>query len=185
MSEQSGSTAGTTRAVAALLAHVLGWEKSVEVVSGAARRLGFKDGTIGPDERQAILEDLSMEAGIVGVTARYALSRVGVSRSDAQPISSVPPVSPHPASIAPDSSAAVRLAATIGVHEVIGPLAAVMGQDKAEAAVLAGLKRLGLPRERLDREQASRLVDDLGRQEGHVGATARFVRARVLAKFSL
>src|SRR5690349_1156527 len=111
MSDQSGAGAGTTRAVAALLAHVLGWDKSAEVVAGAARRLGFKDGSIGPDERQAILEDLSMEMGIVGVTARYALSRVGVSRSsDSQPISSIPPVSSHPSSIAPDSSAALRLA---------------------------------------------------------------------------
>lgn len=184
MWDQSGITAGTTRAVATQLAPMLGWEKSVEVVTGAVRRLGFKDGELGPDERKAILEDLALESGLVGVTARYALTRTTVSRSDDHAIT-LPPTSPRAAALSapPDSSAAARLAATVGVHEVVGELAPLMGVDKAELAVQSGLKRLGLPRERLDRDQANRLCDELCRQEGHVGITARFVRPRVLAKF--
>ena len=179
MTEQSGS--GTVRALAATLAATLGWEKSVDVVADAARRLGIADGAIGSDERLAILEDLALERGLVGVTARYALSRSGVSRSDMHPVT-IPPSSPRPAP-APDSSAAALLAATVGVHEVVASLSALMGQDKGEPAVLGALKRLGLPRERLDRDQTTYLLDDLSRQEGHVGTTARFVRARIMAKF--
>ncbi|MFT3776630.1 MAG: hypothetical protein QM820_65660 [Minicystis sp.] len=166
--------------MAALLAQTLGWEKSVEAVIDAMRRLGFKDGSIGPEERKAILEDLALESGIVGMTARYAISRTGISRSDTHALS-VPPSSQRSTAV-PDSSAAARLAATIGVHEVVAQLAALMGQDKGEAAVLAGIKRLGLPRERLEREQLVRLLDDLCRQEGHTGTTARFVKPRILNK---
>jgi hypothetical protein len=180
-SEQSGSGPGTARAVAAALAPTLGWEKSIEVVTGAARRLGFQEGALGPDERKAILDDLAQEPGIVGVTARYALSRSGISRPDMVAVT-IPPSSPRPG-VAPDASAASRLAATLGVHEVVAQLAPLMGADKGEAVVRAGLARLGLPRdERLDREQLGRLLDDLCRQEGHTGTTARFVRARILAK---
>jgi hypothetical protein len=162
---------------------MLGWEKSVEAVAGAVRRLGLKDGALGPDERRAILEDLALEAGLVGVTARYALTRAAGSRPDMQ-AATIPPASPRPAtpSVPPDSSASALLAATLGVHEVIGQLAPLMGADKAELAVHGCLKRLGLPRERLDREQAARLWDELCRQEGHTGITARFVRPRVMAK---
>lgn len=179
MSEQSGP--GTVRALAASLAGTLGWERSVEVVSDAARRLGIADGSIGSDERKAILEDLALERGIVGVTARYALSR-SISRTDMQAIT-IPPSSPRPVP-PPDSSAAALLAGTLGVHEVVSSFASLMGQDKGEPAVLGAIKRLGLPRERLDREQAMYLLDDLCRQEGHVGTTARFVKPRIMAKFS-
>jgi hypothetical protein len=168
-----------TRTVAAMLAPTLGWDRSVEVVVGALRRLGLKDEDLRNEERRAILEDLAMEAGIVGVTARYALSRVGGgSRPDHKSVSIPPSSIPTP-----DSSAAQRLAATLPVHELVAQLATMMGTEKSEATVLAGLKRLDLPRERLDREQVGRLLDDLGRQEGLVGITVRFVRPKIVARF--
>jgi hypothetical protein len=174
--------------MAAMLAPMLGWDKAVEVVASAVRRLNLKEGELGPDERKIILEDLSMETGLVGVTARYVLSRGGISTSGAKAVTvppsaapqSAPPSSPRPA---PESSAAARLAATVGVHEVVAQLAVLLGQDRTETIVLATLKRLGLPRERLDREQATRLLDELGRQEGHLGSSARFVKPRVLGRF--
>jgi len=113
------------------------------------------------------------------VTARYALSRVGGGSRSGMKAVSVPPSSGAP----PDSSAAARLTATVPVHEVIAHLATMMGAEKSEATVLAALKRLDLPRERLDREQAGRMLDDLGRQEGLVGITVRFVRPKILARF--
>jgi hypothetical protein len=178
MSDQ-GATGTMTRAVAAMLAPTLGWERSVEVVSGAIRRLGLKDESADIEDRRTILEDLALEQGIVGVTARYALSRTGFgSRPDHKTVS-VPPSS----GAAPESSASARLAATLGVHELVGQLATMMGPDKSETTVQAALKRLDLPRERLDREQATRLLDDLGRQEGLVGITVRFVRGKILARF--
>jgi hypothetical protein len=77
----------------------------------------------------------------------------------------------------------VRLVATIGVHEVLAQLAPLLGADKAEAAVQAASRRLNLPRERLDAEQVSRLLDELGHQDGVVGMAARFTRGRVMARF--
>jgi hypothetical protein len=62
MSEQS-ATGAMTRAVAAMLAPTLGWDRSVEVVVGALRRLGLKDEDLGSEERRAVLEDLSHERG--------------------------------------------------------------------------------------------------------------------------
>lgn len=179
MSEQSGSGAGTAWALAALMAPTLGWERSLEVVTGAARRLGFKESSIGADERKVILEDLSLEPGLVGVTARYVLSRTSISKPEMQATS--PPSSRRP-TLPPESSASARLAATIGVHEVVAQLASLMGHDKAERAVVAGLRLLALPRERLEHDQLARLLDDLCRQEGHTGSSARFVKPRILAK---
>lgn len=175
------SGSGTARAVAAKIAPMLGWDRAVEVVSDAMRRLGLKDGALSSEDTKAILEDLTHEQGLIGVTARYALSRArspSGSRSDLQAMT---PPSSRPS---PESGAAALLVATVGVHEMIAQLAALMGEDKGEAVVLAALKRLGLPRDRLDREETTRLLDDLCRQEGHVGTTARFVRARVMAKFT-
>jgi hypothetical protein len=88
---------------------------------------------------------------------------------------------PPPSETAPASAV---LVATIGLHEVSAQLAPLLGADKAEAALQASLRRLGLPRDRFDHEQTVRLLDDLGHQDGVVGMTVRFVRGRVLARFS-
>jgi hypothetical protein len=62
-------------------------------------------------------------------------------------------------------------------------LAPLLGPDKTDSALGAAVRRQGLPRERLDREQTVRLFDDLGHQDGVIGMAARFVRPRVLALF--
>jgi len=169
------------RKVVALLAPMLGWERSEELVGAAVRRLRLDESALDPEHVVSILEDLSLEEGIVGVTARFMLSRgQGSARGDLPPSSKPPAPSIAPP---PDSSSAAVLATTIGVHEVVAQLTPLLGADKTEAAVQAGLRRLGLPRERLDREQAGRLLDDLGHQDGVVGMTVRFARGRVLGRF--
>jgi hypothetical protein len=84
-----------------------------------------------------------------------------------------------------DTPASVRLVGTIGLHEVKVQLAPLLGADKTDSALDAAVRRQALPRERLDREQAIRLLDDLGHQDGVVGMAARFVRPRVLALFAV
>jgi len=177
----SDSGSGTARTVAAKIAPMLGWERAMEVVNDAVRRLGLKDGTLSNADLKAILEDLTHEVGLVGVTARYALSRLGSPSGSRADLQAITPPSSRPS---PDTSAAALLVATVGVHEVVAQLAALMGDDKGEAVVQAAIKRLGLPKDRFDREETTRLFDDLGRQEGHVGSTARFVCPRVMAKFA-
>jgi hypothetical protein len=171
---------GVTRAVAALLAPSLGWTRSHELVAATLRRLCLDEATLEPDDARLILADLALEEGMVGVTARIALSRSGGPRSDGGPAStrSIPP----PASVPPDSSSAV-LVTTIGLHEITAQLAPLLGAAKTESVLNTAVRRLGLPRERLDREQAGRLLDDLGHQDGVVGMTVRFARGRVMARF--
>lgn len=185
MSAQRSVATGpmTARAVAALLAPTAGWEKSEEAVGATLRRLGLGAAELTPAQVTEVLEDLAVEKGIVGVTARVVLSRNKASSPEMQAVSLRPP----PPSAPPDelAPASVRLAATIGVHEVVAQLAPLMGADKASAAVQAALLYLGLPRERLDPEQTSRLLDELGHQDGVVGMTARFARGRVMARFGL
>jgi hypothetical protein len=158
----------------------VGWEKSQEAVGATLRRLGYDGARLSADQVTKVLEDLAMEQGMVGVTARVILSRAPISPTDAEatrppPVLTVPPDDSLPASF--------RLAATIGVHEVLGQLSPLLGADKAEAAVQASLRRHALPRERLDAEQVTRLLDDLGHQDGVVGMAARFAKSRVLARF--
>jgi len=167
------------RGVAARLVPTLGWERSVEVVLATVRKLRCDETNLSASDVQLILEDLSLEGGIVGVTARVALSRSGASRSN---MSAVVPQStmPPPSESAPASAVLVT---TIGLHEISAQLAPLLGADKAEAALQASLRRLSLPRDRFDQEQTVRLLDDLGHQDGVVGMTVRFVRGRILARF--
>jgi hypothetical protein len=164
----------------------VGWEKSQEAVSATIRRLGLDGDELDSDQVTRVLEDLALEEGIIGVTARVLLTKASknsTSRPDMAPPSTTTP--PPPSAPSDDAPASVRLAATIGVHEVIAQLAPLLGADRAEAAIHATLRKLGLPRERIDHEQAVRLLDDLGHQDGLIGMTVRFARTRVLARFAL
>ncbi len=183
MAATRGAASGpaTARTVAALLAPTVGWEKSEEAVAATLRRLSLDGDDLSPTEVQSVLEDLALEQGMVGVTARVVLSRNQAAQAEPT-VSSLRP--PPPSGPTDDSApASVRLSATIGVHEVLTQLAPLLGADKADASVQAALRRLGLPRERLDIEQAMRLLDDLGHQDGVVGMAARFARGRVMARF--
>jgi hypothetical protein len=179
-----GADPMNARAVVALLAPTVGWERSEEAVAASVRRLGLDAGRLSPDQVRQLLEDLAMEQGMVGVTARVVLTRKNPSRGDIPVVTMSPPpsVSTYPP---PDDSApaSVRLVGTIGLHEVKAQLGPLLGADKTDAAIDAAVRRQGLPRERLDREQTVRLLDDLGHQDGVVGMAARFVRPRVLALF--
>jgi hypothetical protein len=164
------------RSLAGLLAPTVGWKKSHEAVDATLRRLGYDGDRLSPEKVTKVLEDLAMEEGMVGVTARVILSRANADAS--RPAFPSPPV-PQDDSL----PASFVLAATIGVHEVLAQLSPLLGADKAEAAVQASLRRHALPRDRLDAEQVTRLLDDLGHQDGVVGMAARFARSRVLARF--
>jgi hypothetical protein len=59
----------------ALLAHALGEEKSEEVIVASARKLAIDDTAFNRQEALSILEELSTERGVVGVTAKFAKAR--------------------------------------------------------------------------------------------------------------
>jgi hypothetical protein len=251
----------TPRAIVSLLAPTLGWDKSWDLVSVAMRKLGLLDGDLTFPEAYDVLDTLALEAGIVGVTARFARSRVVASQSfeprkePAAPAPRKPAptasgfdraegpfsvglqvtaagmhVAPSPASAerapssvrAPGSSGGghrprVQSAVieappsssgrahqsldtappssrvrpplsqprgpTLAMREIAPLLAHTMGEEKGMEAIVWGVRRLGLPDDRLDREQAVTLFELLAQQEGLVGITARFAKARLHLKF--
>ncbi len=63
-------------------------------------------------------------------------------------------------------------------------LAASLGREKAEEAVVTAAERLGLQGDAYDRDQTLRILDLLAVESGLVGVVARFAKARVLLKFA-
>jgi hypothetical protein len=170
----------TTRAVVALLAATLGWEMSEERVGAAMRRLGMSGGSLSHDQGMAILDELAKEPGMVGVTARFAKSRADLAGSF-EPVSSRRPASQDEPT--PSSAPARPTKSTLSLREIVPMLSHAVGQEKGHEAILAGVRRLGLPEDRLDRDQAGFLFEDLAAQGGLVGITARFAKARLILAF--
>ncbi|HJL17749.1 MAG TPA: hypothetical protein RMH99_18940 [Sandaracinaceae bacterium LLY-WYZ-13_1] len=65
--------------LARLLSASVGDEKASGAVRDAARRLGLT-GPLSRDEALDVLEAVAEEGGIVGVTARFAKSRIHLAR---------------------------------------------------------------------------------------------------------
>jgi hypothetical protein len=64
------------RELVLLLSHSIGLEKAEECVSEAIRGLGLSPVALSRDDALAVLELLAGQPGIIGVTARFAKSRV-------------------------------------------------------------------------------------------------------------
>lgn len=68
---------GVTRAdLAKLLAQALGNEKAVDAVSKAAQKLGLRRERFDKNEALSVLEQIAQTPGLVGITARFAKSRL-------------------------------------------------------------------------------------------------------------
>jgi hypothetical protein len=177
----NGGGQTTARTVIALLASTLGWEVSEERVTHAMRVLGLTGPTLAHRQGLAILDELAKEPGMVGVTARFARSRADLSGSF-EPASSRRPSIPDdgpPSSVSP----VAKRPSTLALRELVPLLSHAVGQEKAHDAILAGVRRLSLPEDRLGRDQAALLFEDLAQQGGLVGVTARFAKARLILLF--
>ena len=204
----------TARDLGSLLAPTLGWEKSVSLVVDTARAMGYRADWLSRADGIAILTQLGREKNIVGVAARFACARFEAptgasaapsSRSAAgrdapeapagDAISSgVEPRSnvADTAAAAPESApaqasgpaAVPRSGVLLPLRTLAEFLAQTIGLEKAEATLVETAQRMGLPVDRLDRDQAARLLEDLSQREGLVGISARFAKARMLLKFS-
>jgi hypothetical protein len=149
-----------------LLSSALGQEKSEEVVVSAARELGYAPSTsYSADETRAIFERLSLVAGLVGVVARFAISRGDVEKlaARARPSQQQKVASPKPTAT-----------------DLIPLLAPAIGVEKAREAIENGCARLGLDPKSLTSENAIAVLDLLAKAEGIVGVVARFAKARYL-----
>lgn len=164
-----------------LLAPMLGWEKSSEVVSVALSRRASSHGELPVDDALALLEELAAQPGMVGIAARYATTRLTAQRAstDVPP----PPSGGAPSSGVVPASSRARLLA-LDVRDIVELFSSVMGRDKGEVVVSAATRKLGLPGDRLDKAQALALVDHLASEPGAVGLCARFAKARLILRFA-
>jgi len=176
------------RILVSLFAPTLGWDKSEETIGLALSRLGLKATLLTAAQALAVLDDLATERGIVGVTARFVRSRGDFHRALGPPsertgvreVTAARGSDPGPISRREPRRDQGKLA----VREIVPLLANTIGQEKAEEAVVAAIRRLGLPDEQLDLAQAILLFDALAGQPGLVGVTSRFAKARLILKFS-
>ncbi|HEY8074899.1 MAG TPA: hypothetical protein VIF62_12335 [Labilithrix sp.] len=149
-----------------LLSSALGQEKSEEVVVSAARELGIPAGnTYSAEEMRAIFQRLVTVEGLVGVVARFAISRGDVDRLARTARSSTP------------QRAAQQSSSTIDLIPLLAP---AIGVEKAREAIESGAARLGLDAKSLSQDQALAVLELLAKAEGIVGVVARFAKARFL-----
>jgi hypothetical protein len=151
--------------LAMLLASALGLEKSIEVVLTAARSIGLSGNAYSHEEARAIFEALSQVEGLVGVVARFA-----VSRGDLEIV----------LSRAPPSVRAMRTLPAPEEIDLVSLLAPALGTEKARDATLAAAAKLGLDASSLSRDGALAVLEDLAQKEGIVGVVARFAKTRFL-----
>jgi len=171
----------TVRSLIEMLAASLGWEKSAEVVDAAVMRLKYPQVLVTPEQASDILAELAKSRGMVGVTARFARSRMGL------PIPSA--ASSRASSSGPTTSKAVAatsnrgMARSILIGELVKLLSGTEGQERAEEAVLDAIRRLRLPSRALSRNQTLAVLDDLASRTGPMAVTANFAKARAILLF--
>ena len=158
-----------------LLSSALGQEKSDEVVAHAARELGVPGGTFSADEARAIFTRLSTADGLVGVVARFA-----VTRGDVEKLASKARPSSQSRIAAPDSGPHSSQRVPIAYVDLLSLLAPALGAEKARDATEAAANKLGLDAYRLTKDDALRVLEVLAATEGIVGVVARFAKARFL-----
>lgn len=173
----------TVRSLIEMLAATLGWEKSAEVVNAAVQRLGLPPVVVSSTQGAAVLSELAKAPGMVGVTARFARSRMELNGSPSAPLSGRTSVAPAASRDEAPPSSLRSVARSLLVGELVGLLASTVGQERAEEAVLEVVRRLGLPPRALSRDQTMLVLDDLAARAGLVGVTARFAKARAILLF--
>lgn len=166
--------------IAVLLASALGQDKSDEVVTTAARALGITRTAYTGEDVRAIFEKLVKIDGLIGVVARFAVSRRDVERLITRAESMVSPQIGRPDFAAAMGSAPARrgVTATVDILPLIAP---ALGVEKARDAIEAAAARRGVDiATGLSHTGALAVLDEMTKVEGIVGVVARFAKARFL-----
>lgn len=153
----------------------------MEIVTTTARSLGISRPDLGAEDVRAVFDKLVKVEGLVGVVARFAISRGDVDKLIARTPRLPPsqqigrpafrvsaPVPPRPG-LVPDTVDIVHL------------LAPALGAEKAREAIEQAAARRGVDvATGLSRAGAMAVLDEMTAVEGIVGVVARFAKARFL-----
>jgi hypothetical protein len=169
--------------IAVLLASALGQDKSDEVVASAARAAGISRTAYQGDDIRGIFEKLVKAEGLVGVVARFAVSRGDVEKL----IARVPrtPARPHTAnsdrySGSPDAGSPHSLPPSVAI-DIMHLIVPALGTEKARDAIEQAATRRGVDLAKgLTYNGALTVLDEMTKIEGIVGVVARFAKARFL-----
>ena len=170
----------TKQDLAVLLASALGQDKSDEVIATTAKTLGITlPGFRGEDVR-AIFDKLVEAEGLVGVVARFAVSRGDVEKLIAKGAQAAAPqpIGRAEVHVGRAHSGTPTLAPTVDIMHLIAP---ALGAEKARDAIEAAAARRGVDvATGLSHTGALAVLDEMTKVEGIVGVVARFAKARFL-----
>jgi hypothetical protein len=171
----------TRQDIAVLLAPALGQDKSDEVVAFAARAAGITRASYLGDDVRGIFDRLVKAEGLVGVVARFAVSRGDVERLIARTPKQAPAVQvgrPNFGAAMHSSPQSAPASVTVDIMHLIVP---ALGTEKARQAIQQAAARRGVDvATGLSYNGALAVLDEMANVEGIVGVVARFAKARFL-----
>lgn len=175
----------TKEDVAVLLASALGQDKSDEVVASAARAAGVSRTAYLSDDIRGIFDKLVKAEGLVGVVARFAVSRGDVekliARVPKEPAKR-PAGAPERRPGAPDAVSPQSLPPSVAI-DLMHLVVPALGTEKARDAIEQAAARRGIDLSAgLTYNGALTVLDEMTQVEGIVGVVARFAKARFLLK---
>lgn len=168
--------------VAVLLASALGQDKSDEIVMSTARSLGIMRPGFTGEEVRALFDKLGKAEGLVGVVARFAVSRGDVDKLVAKASKAAPPQVGRPEyRIGMSSTTPSAPSARPERVEILHLIAPALGAEKARDAIEQAAARRGVDLATgLSYKGALAVLEEMTKVEGIVGVVARFAKARFL-----
>jgi hypothetical protein len=170
--------------IAALLASALGQDKSDEVVASAAMNASVAQTDYASDDIRRIFDELVKAEGLVGVVARFVVSRGDVEKLIARlpkMSSKAKPGGGTPASAgAHDAASPQSLPPSVAI-DIMHLIAPALGAEKSRDAIEQAAARRGIDLSvGLTYNGALAVLDEMTKVEGIVGVVARFAKARFL-----
>jgi hypothetical protein len=172
----------TREDIAVLLASALGQDKSDEVVASAARAAGISRTSYVADDIRGIFDKLVKAEGLVGVVARFAVSRGDVEKLIARvpKQASAPQVGRQDFRGAAATAAAQSMPPSVAI-DIMHLIVPALGTEKAREAIEQAAARCRVDlASGLSYNGALAVLDEMTKVEGIVGVVARFAKARFL-----
>jgi hypothetical protein len=167
--------------VAVLLAPALGHEKSLELVISTARALGVTRAELTPEQVRAVFDKLVTVDGLVGVVARFAVSRGDLGKLLARPAPAISQPQIGRPQFRVGASAPPRPSAPTATVDIMHLISPALGVEKARDAIEQAAARRGVDiATGLSHDGALAVLDEMSKVEGIVGVVARFAKARFL-----